>query len=133
MKMGGRTAIHPKIPSPAPTHRKPLVFMDNHKRESPNSTVRKLRTQHRLLLSQRARFSYMCTSSSPACPATTRIGPMNARVGFIVNTLPHNKAQSLCTPHPNADGDRLWDLRFGFCVLSDELVTFLKVLLQVSV
>ena len=40
MDVGGRTAIGvPQIPSPAANHKRTLVFMDNHKKERPKSTV----------------------------------------------------------------------------------------------
>ena len=43
MKVGGRIAISIlKLPSPAPSHNKTLVFTDNHNHEPPNSMVLKI-------------------------------------------------------------------------------------------
>uniref|UniRef100_A0A7S4FYG8 Uncharacterized protein n=1 Tax=Eutreptiella gymnastica TaxID=73025 RepID=A0A7S4FYG8_9EUGL len=77
--MGGRTAISiPRTPSPVQSHKKTLVFMDNHQKEPPNSTVPKSCGNNTTCCSdkgvalakgvQQDRMDATCYSKPPATP-----------------------------------------------------------------
>ena len=71
---GGRTVISvPEIPSPAPNHRKNLVFIDSQKKKPPR--FQKLRKQHIVLFSQGGTFELIFD----IVPTTESIRPALAR------------------------------------------------------